>query len=266
MNIRELKSYKNQSNKIAVLTCYDASFAKVLTECGIDIILIGDSLGMSISGFKSTLNVSMKQMLYHTASVFRGIESSTVKNKPLIITDMPWGSFSNPKKALKNAMDFVRNGAVMVKLEGAGENEIKSIKLLRNNSIPVCAHIGLVPQSITMTGGFIRQGGDDESAKLIFEQALKLDEAGVEMMVLECIPSSLAEKITKSVKASVIGIGTYSPCDGQVLVLYDILGVSSKQLKFSKNFLENTGSVKQAIQTYIQEVKDLSFPNKNLEQ
>ena len=231
MKVTTLPKLKKKSEKVAILTAYDASFARVLTEQGVDAVLVGDSLAMTIMGHKNTLNVSMRQMLHHTQSVAEGIAQgigTEQKNKPLLIADMPWGSYTHPDKALKNAISFVRAGADMVKLEGAAKNELRSIKLIRSNGIPVCAHLGLTPQSTMILGGFVAQGNTEDSAKTIFNQALALDKLSVEMMVLECIPSDLAEKITRSIKTTTIGIGTFSPCDGQVLVLYDLLGISGR--------------------------------------
>lgn len=250
-----LQEMHRRNEKIAMLTCYDASFAALLDSAGIDVLLIGDSLGMVIQGQESTLAVTMEDMVYHTACVKRGAKT------PFIITDMPFGSYQESKEqAYRNAARLVAAGAQMVKLEGGAEFA-ETISFLSRRSIPVCGHLGLTPQSIHQLGGYKVQGKSEPAARKLIEDAIEIQDAGVSLIVLEAIPALLAQELTQAVTIPTIGIGAGADCSGQVLVLYDMLGIyPGKPMRFVKNFMEQSESVQQAIESYISAVKDGSFP------
>ncbi len=241
--------------KIAALTAYDASFATLLDEAGIEIILVGDSLGMVIHGQDNTLNVTMEDMIYHIRQVVAGSRHA------MIVGDMPHGSYTNPEQALINAKVLVaEGGADVVKLERGDGNICATIRYLVAHDIPVCGHLGLTPQSVETPGDYKVQGRDPVSAKQIKQDALAVQEAGAIILVLECIPSSLAAMITAELSIPVIGIGAGAECDGQVLVIYDMLGISGRYPKFSKNFLEHKSSIQDAVRSYVTAVKARNFP------
>lgn len=254
MTLDKLKTFKQRGEKITCLTAYDASFAKLFDECGVDMILVGDSLGNVIQGDKNTLNVSMEDMLYHTKIVAKGVQ------KALLIADMPYQSYTSSEQTLENAQRLMRIGAQMVKFEGGSEHKA-SFEILQANNIPVCGHLGLQPQSVIEMGGYKVQGRDDASAEKILADALLLESLGVSVLVLECVPAQLAAKISQQLSIPTIGIGAGVDCDGQVLVSYDMLGVNTQTVpKFVKNFLIDAGDVKSAIDAYIDEVKSQQFP------
>lgn len=256
MNIEDLKRFKESGEKITCLTAYDASFSSVFDACGIDIILIGDSLGNVIQGGKNTLGVSMDDMVYHTQAVAKGVQNA------LRIADMPYQSYTNVEQTLTNAKRLITAGAQMVKFEGGCEHEA-SFKILQDNGIPVCGHLGLQPQSVIKMGGYKVQGRDKQSADKIIKDALVLTSWDVKAIVLECIPAELAKQISQSLSIPTIGIGAGVDCDGQVLVSYDMLGIHVGGVsKFVKNFLTNNGDVKSAVNAFIKAVKDKSFPSK----
>ncbi|MEX2353986.1 MAG: 3-methyl-2-oxobutanoate hydroxymethyltransferase, partial [Gammaproteobacteria bacterium] len=233
-----LSERKQRKEKLACLTAYDASFARILEEEGIDVVLVGDSLGMVLQGESDTLSVSMEDMIYHTRLVSRGLEHT------LLIADMPCGSYDTPELALNNGLRLIREGgADMVKLEG-GREILDQLALLRDNGIAVCGHLGLQPQSVHKYGGYKVQGRDKQQADRIFEDALRLEQAGVGMIVLECIPRQLAARITAAVSIPVTGIGAGINCDGQILVLYDVIGVSAYIPKMANDFLQQGGSIR----------------------
>ncbi|MBT8449141.1 MAG: 3-methyl-2-oxobutanoate hydroxymethyltransferase, partial [Gammaproteobacteria bacterium] len=214
ITINSLNKLKQQGEKIAVLTSYDASFAKIAENAGVEVILVGDSLGMVVQGQGSTVPVTMDHMVYHTACVTRGV------SKAFVIADMPFMSHASEDQALLNAARLMQEGgAQMVKLEGAAELDL--IKKMTAQSIPVCGHLGLLPQSIHQLGGYHVQGKDKQDARKIFLDAEALEEAGAQMLVLECVPAELAKEVSKNLKIPVIGIGAGVDVDGQVLVLYD---------------------------------------------
>jgi 3-methyl-2-oxobutanoate hydroxymethyltransferase len=245
---------KQNREKIACLTAYDSSFARILENQEIDVILVGDSLGMVIHGEADTLNVSMDDMIYHTKLVRKGI------NHTLLASDMPNNSYINKDSALKNAKRLIEEGeADMVKLEG-GRDILEQIQALCSHGIPVCGHLGLQPQSVQKYGGYKVQGRKPGDAERIFEDAIALDEAGVKMIVLECIPRKLAEKITNAISIPTIGIGAGVDCDGQILVIYDVIGISDYIPKMANNFLQNSGSINRGIKNYILSVKAGTFP------
>ncbi|MES9878354.1 MAG: 3-methyl-2-oxobutanoate hydroxymethyltransferase [Candidatus Sedimenticola sp. PURPLELP] len=247
---------KQQGEKIAVLTSYDASFTSLLEDAGIDVILVGDSLGMVIQGQESTLPVDVEDMVYHTQCVARG------RRNALLVADMPFMSYSSAEQALNTAGHLMKDGgAHMVKLEG-GATQLETVRQLTSNGIPVCAHLGLLPQSVHKLGGYRVQGRDDEAARIMKEDAMALEAAGAQMLVLECVPTALAEEISRELTIPVIGIGAGVQCDGQVLVLYDMLGITpGKPARFVKNFLQHTHSVADAVAAYVSDVKAGKFPS-----
>jgi 3-methyl-2-oxobutanoate hydroxymethyltransferase len=249
-----LLSMKQQGSKISTITAYDASFAKLFDQAGIHAILIGDSLGMVLQGQDSTLPVSISDMAYHTRCVKRGVEQS------LIIADMPFMSYATKDQALENAGLLMQAGASMVKVEGgAWLNE--TISALVERGIPVCAHLGLTPQSVNIFGGFKVQGRENEKAQQMINDALALQAAGAQLLVLECIPEQLGDEITKALTIPTIGIGAGRNTDGQILVMHDALGIACNYMpKFSRNFLKDTGDIKKAVELYISEVTAGNFP------
>jgi 3-methyl-2-oxobutanoate hydroxymethyltransferase len=255
VTVRRLAEMKKAHEKIACLTAYDASFAQLLENNGVDVVLVGDSLGMVIQGEETTLPVSVEDMLYHTQCVAKGLSNA------LLITDMPFLSFTTEEEAVLNAGLFMKQGgAHMVKLEG-GVDQADTVSALNKNGIPVCAHLGLQPQYVHKIGGYRVQGRDSEAADKMLDDALVLQQAGADLMLLECVPEALAVKITKALDIPVIGIGASVECDGQILVLYDILDISlGLRPKFSRNFMVSAGSIEEAIAQYTSSVKDKSFP------
>ena len=254
VTLNTLKETKLAGKKIVCLTAYDAGFARLLDKAGVDVILVGDSLGMVLHGENTTLKVSMSDMIYHTRIVKAGCE------RALIVGDMPFMSYASPAQALGNAARLMsEGGAEVVKLEG-GAVIADTIRYLDQHGIPVCAHLGLTPQSVHKLGGYHVQGRDEDTAKQILEDAKLLEQAGAVMLVLECVPHQLAAEITGSLSIPVIGIGAGAQCDGQVLVLYDILGITERQLRFSKNFLDPATSIQSAIENYIKAVRSGEFP------
>jgi len=249
-----LLKMKNQGEKISTITAYDASFAKLFDQAGIHAILIGDSLGMVLQGQDSTLPVTIEDMAYHTRCVKQGVEET------LIIADMPFMSYSNQEQALANAGLLMQAGASMVKMEGgAWLND--TIAALVERGIPVCAHLGLTPQSVNIFGGFKVQGREDDKAQQMIDDAKALEAAGAQLLVLECIPATLGEAITKALKIPTIGIGAGKDTDGQILVMHDALGIACNYMpKFSRNFLKDTGDIKKAVELYISEVSEGNFP------
>ena len=256
LNLTRLRQMKAEQNKIAMLTAYDASFSHVLEQVGVDVILVGDSLGMVIQGQESTLPVTINDMIYHCQNVVRGCD------KVFVIADMPFMSYANEEQAIANAARLMaEGGAQMVKLEG-GVIMAATIKQLTVRGIPVCAHLGLLPQSVHRVGGYRVQGRDEETAKQLMSDAKTLQEAGADMVVLECVPAALAAQITMALTIPVIGIGAGSDCDGQVLVLYDMLGLTpGKRPRFSYDFLADTGTIQSAIAKYVEDVKSGKFPS-----
>jgi len=255
LTIQAIQNMKSQNEKIAVLTAYDASFAGVLDENGVDAFIVGDSLGMVIQGHDSTLPVSMDDMIYHSANVARGSQ------RTYVITDLPYQSYITPQQTLENARRLIVEGnAQMVKLEG-GQSQLENVKILVNNNIPVCGHLGLQPQSVEELGGYKVQGRDKKGAEAIVNDAQALQQAGIQMLVLECIPAPLGKLISEKLSIPVIGIGAGVDCDGQVLVTYDMLGISrGHNAKFVKNFLIENTDVDTAIRAYVDAVKQSEYP------
>ncbi len=254
VTINTLRDYKQKGEAFSVLTSYDATFAQIVSEAGVDVILIGDSLGMVLQGHDSTLPVTVDQMVYHVTSVAKGNRGS------LIMADMPFMTYGTVEAALENAADLMRAGAHMVKLEGTDWMK-DTIHALSERGIPVCAHLGLTPQFVNKFGGYKVQGRDEKHAELMIEHASELVAAGADVILLECVPAPLAARITQAVQAPVIGIGAGSDTDGQVLVVHDMLGMTTgRKPRFVKDFLAESGSVKAAIEAYVAAVRDRSFP------
>ncbi len=255
VTVRRLLEMKQAKEKIVCLTAYDASFAQILEKTGVDVVLVGDSLGMVIQGEETTLPVSVEDMLYHTRCVAKGLKNA------LLVTDMPFLSFTSEEEAVLNAGLFMKQGgAHMVKLEG-GIDQIDTVTALNKNGIPVCAHLGLQPQYVHKIGGYRVQGREADAAQKMLDDALALQNAGADLMLLECVPASLASRITEALDIPVIGIGAGADCDGQILVLYDILDISlGIRPKFSKNFMASASGIEDAIQQYVTAVKNSDFP------
>ena len=254
VSIPGLIALREKGEKITMLTCYDSSFASLMDRCGVEILLIGDSLGMVCQGYDSTLPVTLQDVAYHTAAVARG------NQKALVIADMPFGSYATPEAAFNNAVQLVQAGAQMVKLEG-GTWLLPTIKFLTERAIPVCAHLGLTPQSVHQLGGYKVQGKTNASANLLKAEALAVQEAGATLLVLEAIPASLGKEVTDSLHIPTIGIGAGVDCSGQVLVMHDLLGVfPGRKARFVKNFMEGQTSIDAAVLAYVAAVKDKSFP------
>lgn len=251
--VTTLQQTKQRGDKFACITAYDASFAAVVEQAGIETILVGDSLGMVLQGHRSTLPVSLSDMAYHTACVARGASNTC------IISDLPFMSYASASDALNSAKQLLQAGAHIVKLEG-GQWLCDSVKQLCQQGIPVCGHLGLTPQSVNKLGGYKVQGRDDDSANAILTDALALEQAGIELLVLECVPAALAAKITAQLRIPTIGIGAGNGTDAQVLVLHDMLGLNPKPAKFVKNFMAGASSIEAAIRQYGEDVRSGTFP------
>ena len=250
-----LRRMKVEANRISMLTAYDASFAACMDAVGVDVVLVGDSLGMVVQGHTSTLPVTVEQMVYHTSAVSRGLK------RALLLADMPYQSYATPERALDTARQLIaQGGAAMVKLEGAGPI-VECIRFLVERDIAVCAHLGLTPQSVHRMGGYRVQGRDARVADQLRRDAAAVVEAGAEMLVLECVPRQLAAEVTASVPIPVIGIGAGAQCDGQVLVMHDALGVTQgKRPRFVRNFLVDGVDVAEAFAAYVKAVRSGEFP------
>jgi 3-methyl-2-oxobutanoate hydroxymethyltransferase len=255
ITLHRLREMHSAGEKIAMLTCYDATFARALDAAGVDCLLVGDSLGMVLQGRPSTVPVSLQQMVYHTECVARGNRTSWV------IGDLPFGSYQESKEqALRSATALMQAGAHMVKLEGGGWTT-DTVRFLVERGIPVCAHLGLTPQSVHALGGYRIQGRDAQAAAVVQRHARELADAGAAMLVLELIPSALAQEITGALPIPVIGIGAGPQCSGQVLVLHDMLNLTAGTLpRFVRNFMEDSRSLQDAVRRYVAAVKDQSFP------
>ena len=255
VTVSSLLAKKQAGEKITALTAYDASFAKLFDEQGIDVMLIGDSLGMVLKGDDDTLAVTVENIAYHTQSVRRGTD------RAFVIADMPFMSYANPNATYENAAKLMAAGASMVKLEG-GTWLAESITGLNQRGVPVCGHLGLTPQSVHVFGGFKVQGRDEDKAQQLLEDAIALERAGIQLLVLECVPTSLGKKVSEALTIPVIGIGAGNQTDGQILVMHDMFGVSANYMpKFSKNYLSETGDLRQAVSQYIEEVQSGAFPS-----
>ena len=255
LTIKALQKQRDDGVKIAQLTCYDASFAALLDAAGVDSLLVGDSLGNVIQGHETTLPVKLADMAYHTACVARG------SKRAFLITDMPFGTFQeSPQQAFRNAAELMAAGAQMVKLEGGAEFA-ETVRFLTQRGVPVCGHLGLTPQSVHKFGGYRVQGKGDEAEQKLIEDAIELESAGAELLVLEAIPAKLGEQVTQRLRIPTIGIGAGSGCSGQVLVLHDMLDVfPGKKARFVRNFMKGASSIADAAERYVRAVRDGSFP------
>jgi 3-methyl-2-oxobutanoate hydroxymethyltransferase len=249
-----LLKMRSEGEKITMLTAYDASFAALMDRAGVEMLLVGDSLGMVCQGHNSTLPVSIEEVAYHTASVARGNETA------FLAADMPFGSYATPESTFNNAVKLMQAGAQMVKLEG-GDWLCDTIRFLTERAIPVCAHLGLTPQSVHQFGGFRVQAKTEEAANKLKSDALALQQAGATVLILEAIPAGLAREVTDSLAIPTIGIGAGPDCAGQVLVMHDMLGVfPGHKPRFVKNFMEGQTNIQGAVEAFIAAVKDGSFP------
>lgn len=255
LSVPSFRRMKSQAQQIVCLTAYDASFASAMDAAGIDLVLVGDSLGMVVQGHASTLPVTVDQMVYHSAAVARGLR------RAVLMADLPYQSYATPQRALDSAARLQAEGqAAIIKLEGAG-HVLDSIEFLTARDIPVCAHLGLTPQSVLKLGGYRVQGRDAEAASRLREDARRVAEAGAELLVLECVPAGLAAEITRDIAIPTIGIGAGPDCDGQVLVMHDLLGVTpGRRPRFVKDFLAGAGTVEAAFLAYAEAVRSGSFP------
>lgn len=255
ITINTLQSMKQDGEKFAVLAAYDATFAHFISEAEVEVILVGDSLGMVIQGHDTTLPVTVEQIAYHTAAVKRGAKRS------FIMADMPFMSYGDSNTALKNAATLMQTGAQMVKLEG-GEWLADTFHKMSQRGIPTCAHLGLTPQSVNKFGGYKVQGREADHAQQILNDAHTLEQAGADLLVLECVPTALATEISRTLTIPVIGIGAGPNTDAQVLVLYDMLGLTpSRAPKFTKNFLRENEDIPAALRAYVEEIKNGTFPS-----
>lgn len=254
VTVPALLALKSAGEKITMLTCYDASFATLMDRCGVEVLLVGDSLGMVCQGHSSTLPVTIADMAYHTASVARGNRTA------MLMTDMPFGSYPTPEIAFENAVKLMQAGAHMVKIEG-GAWLADTIRFLTERAVPVCAHLGLTPQSVHQLGGYKVQGKSDEAAARMKSDALALQDAGASIVILEAIPAPLGKELTNMLAMPTIGIGAGPDCSGQVLVMHDMLGVfPGHKAKFVKDFMDGQTSIDAAVRAFVTEVKNKSFP------
>ena len=254
VTIHTLATLRAAREKITMLTCYDASFASLMDRCGVEILLIGDSLGMVCNGHNSTLPVTVAELAYHTASVARGAKSA------MIMSDLPFGAYGTPETAYANAVILMQAGAHMIKIEG-GAWLAETVRFLTQRGIPICAHIGLTPQSVHQLGGYKVQGKSTESATELKNDALALQNAGAAIVLMEAMPSQLGKEVTDMLTIPTIGIGAGPDCSGQVLVMHDMLGVfPGRKARFVRNFMEGAASIDDAVIGYVKAVKDGSFP------
>jgi len=255
VNISTLRSMKAAGEPIACLTAYDASFALLVDRAGTDLVLVGDSLGMVIQGHDTTVPVTVQDIIYHSRIVRRGL------GRAFLMVDMPFMSYTTPSQALDNAVRLMQEGAaMMVKLEG-GASQVRIVEHLASHDIPVCAHLGLRPQSVHKIGGFKVQGRDQAQAEQMLEDAVALEQAGADILLLECVPNELGQAVRDAVTVPVIGIGAGPGVDGQILVLYDMLGITQGRLpRFVRNFMQPGGSPSEALQAYVAAVKDRTYP------
>jgi len=255
VTVNTLKEMKQAGEKFTCLTSYDATFAQLVSSAGVEVILIGDSLGMVLQGNDSTLPVTVEDMAYHTQCVANGNQGA------LLMADMFFMSYATPEQAMENAAILMQSGAHLVKLEG-GDWLVETTRLLSERGIPTCLHLGLTPQTVNKMGGYKVQGRQDQQAEKMITDAVALAKAGADIILLECVPNELANKITEAVDVPVIGIGAGNGTDGQVLVIHDMLGATTgHRPKFVKNFLEGNNSIQAAIEHYITDVKSGAFPS-----
>ena len=255
VNVATFSKMKSEGEPIACLTAYDASYALLVDSAGVDLVLVGDSLGMVIQGHDTTVPVTVEDIIYHTRNVARGLQ------RAFLVCDMPFMSYVEPVQALDNAVQMMQSGgAMMIKLEGA-DGQVEIVEHLAKHDIPVCAHLGLKPQSVHKIGGFKVQGRDPEKAKQMLESARKLEGAGADLLLLECVPNEVGKAITDNAEVPVIGIGAGPQVDGQILVLYDILDITQGRTpRFVQNFMEGQQAPLEAIKAYVRAVKEKTYP------
>jgi 3-methyl-2-oxobutanoate hydroxymethyltransferase len=255
ITINDLIKCKAEGRKFATVTAYDASFAQLFESENMPVLLVGDSLGMVLQGQTDTLPVTVADIAYHTRAVRAGSPNC------LLMADMPFMSYATPEQACENAATIMRAGANMVKIEG-GSWLVDTVKMLTERAVPVCAHLGLTPQSVNIFGGYKVQGRNDEQADQMLQDAIALQNAGAQIILLECVPASVAAQITQALSVPVIGIGAGNVTDGQILVMHDMFGISANYMpKFSKNFLSETGEMRKAVAKYITDVESGAFPD-----
>jgi 3-methyl-2-oxobutanoate hydroxymethyltransferase len=255
ITINDLIKCKAEGRKFATVTAYDASFAQLFESENMPVLLVGDSLGMVLQGQTDTLPVTVADIAYHTRAVRAGSPNC------LLMADMPFMSYATPEQACENAATIMRAGANMVKIEG-GSWLVDTVKMLTERAVPVCAHLGLTPQSVNIFGGYKVQGRNDEQAEQMLQDAIALQNAGAQIILLECVPASVAAQITQALSVPVIGIGAGNVTDGQILVMHDMFGISANYMpKFSKNFLSETGEMRKAVAKYITDVESGAFPD-----
>ncbi|WP_279050019.1 3-methyl-2-oxobutanoate hydroxymethyltransferase [Cedecea davisae] len=249
-----LRKLKQDKKKFATLTAYDFSFAKLFADEGVGVLLVGDSLGMTVQGNDSTLPVTVEEIAYHTRAVRRGAPNC------LLLADLPFMAYATPEQAFANSAEVMRAGANMVKIEG-GSWLAETVKMLTERAVTVCGHLGLTPQSVNIFGGYKVQGRDEQAATTLLDDALALEAAGAQLLVLECVPVELAKRVTEALGIPVIGIGAGNVTDGQILVMHDAFGITGGHIpKFAKNFLTGTGDIRAAVRQYISEVESGSYP------
>jgi 3-methyl-2-oxobutanoate hydroxymethyltransferase len=255
VNVATLAKMKEEGEPIACLTAYDASYAALVDAAGVDLVLVGDSLGMVIQGHDTTVPVTVDDIIYHTKTVARGLR------RAFLVSDMPFMSYTNPGQALQNAVQMMQEGgAMMIKLEG-GDGQLEIVEHLARHDIPVCAHLGLKPQSVHKIGGFRVQGRDAEQAIKMIDSAKRLQDSGADLVLLECVPNELGEKIRAAIEVPVIGIGAGPHVDGQILVLYDILDITQGRTpRFVRNFMSGNDSPLAAIRSYVKSIKEREYP------
>jgi 3-methyl-2-oxobutanoate hydroxymethyltransferase len=255
VNIATLRTMKSDGVPIACLTAYDASFAALVDSAGTDLVLVGDSLGMVIQGHDTTVPVTVADVIYHTRTVARGLR------RAFLVSDMPFMSYTTPEQALKNAVQLMQDGgAMMIKLEG-GEGQVDIVQHLARHDVPVCAHLGLKPQSVHKIGGFKVQGREPKAARRMVDSARRLQDAGADIVLLECVPNEVGKAVTRALEVPVIGIGAGPDVDGQILVLYDILDITQgRKPRFVRNFMAELDAPLAAVRAYVEAVKDRTYP------
>ncbi len=255
VNVSTLRQMKADKQPIACLTAYDASFAWLVDQAGTDLVLVGDSLGMVVQGHDTTVPVTVEDMIYHSHLVARGL------SRAFLVADMPFMSYTSPQQALENSVRLMQEGsAMMVKLEG-GSSQIRVVEYLATHDIPVCAHLGLKPQSVHKIGGFKVQGREAEQARQMAADAKALQDAGADIVLLECVPNEVGKEVTEGLDVPVIGIGAGPEVDGQILVLYDVLGITQGRMpRFVHNYMQDAGSIEGAIAAYVEAVKSGAYP------
>lgn len=258
LTINAIQEMKRQGEKIAMLTCYDAVFARTMDQAGVDIILVGDSMGMVVHGRRSTVAVRVEDIAYHTQCVARGVE------RAFLVADMPFGSYHNESTAMKNAVQLLASGSAMVKLEGAGPM-IAIVEYLVSRGVAVCCHLGLTPQSVHQLGGYRVQAREGAAAGQLMKDALALQAAGAQLLVLECVPATMGRELSASLDIPIIGIGAGVGCDGQVLVMHDMLGLGGRVPRFVANFMQGSQSIGAAFERYVADVRAGRYPAKEHE-